>query len=108
MIVKQEAIGILRSITDGEITAGPSAFRFPRGVDGVEMAEAEGIKFAAATFEAEAPHFTVKGKLARATILYIATSQGEHQAHAQDDDPQPIDAALSRPVNNHRPRLVME
>src|ERR1017187_2328670 len=60
IIAKQEAIG-LRSITDGELRRAYWHFDFLAGLDGVEMVEAQGIKFAGVTSKAEAPH--VKGKL---------------------------------------------
>ena len=60
VIAKQLAIG-LRSVTDGELRRAYWHFDFLAGLDGVEMAEAEGIKFAGVTSKAEAPH--VKGKL---------------------------------------------
>ena len=60
IIAKQEAIG-LRSITDGELRRAYWHFDFLAGLDGVELAEAQGIKFAGGTSKSEAPH--VKGKL---------------------------------------------
>jgi 5-methyltetrahydropteroyltriglutamate--homocysteine methyltransferase len=60
IVVKQEAAG-LRSITDGEFRRAYWHFDFLAGLDGVEMVEAEGIKFAGVQSKAEAPF--VKGKL---------------------------------------------
>jgi len=60
IIAKQEAIG-LSSVTDGEFRRAYWHFDFLAGLDGVEMVEAEGIKFAGVTSKAEAPF--VKGKL---------------------------------------------
>ncbi len=60
IIAKQEAVG-LASITDGEFRRAYWHFDFLSGLDGVEMVEAEGIKFAGVTSKAEAPF--VKGKL---------------------------------------------
>ena len=60
IVAKQEAIG-LRSITDGEFRRAYWHFDFLAGLDGVEMVEAEGIKFAGVQSKAEAPF--VKGKL---------------------------------------------
>ena len=60
IIARQEEIG-LRSITDGELRRAYWHFDFLSGLDGVEMVEAEGIKFAGVTSKAEAPF--VKGKL---------------------------------------------
>ena len=60
IIAKQETIG-LSSITDGEFRRAYWHFDFLSGLDGVEMVEAEGIKFAGVTSKAEAPF--VKGKL---------------------------------------------
>ena len=60
IIAKQEEIG-LSSITDGEFRRAYWHFDFLAGLDGVEMVEAEGIKFAGVTSKAEAPF--VKRKL---------------------------------------------
>ena len=60
IIAKQEAIG-LSSVTDGEFRRAYWHFDFLAGLEGVEMVEAEGIKFAGVTSKAEAPF--VKGKL---------------------------------------------
>ena len=60
IIAKQETIG-LRSVTDGELRRAYWHFDFLAGLDGVEMVEAQGIKFAGVTSKAEAPY--VKGKL---------------------------------------------
>jgi 5-methyltetrahydropteroyltriglutamate--homocysteine methyltransferase len=60
IIAKQEALG-LASITDGEFRRAYWHFDFLAGLDGVEMVEAEGIKFAGVTSKSEAPF--VKGKL---------------------------------------------
>lgn len=60
IIAKQEAIG-LSGITDGEFRRAYWHFDFLAGLDGVEMVEAEGIKFAGVTSKAEAPF--VNGKL---------------------------------------------
>jgi 5-methyltetrahydropteroyltriglutamate--homocysteine methyltransferase len=60
IIAKQEAMG-LSSITDGEFRRAYWHFDFLSGLDGVEMVEAEGIKFAGVTSKAEAPF--VNGKL---------------------------------------------
>jgi 5-methyltetrahydropteroyltriglutamate--homocysteine methyltransferase len=60
IVAKQEAIG-LGSITDGEFRRAYWHFDFLAGLDGVEMVESEGIKFAGVTSKAEAPF--VKGKL---------------------------------------------
>ena len=60
IIAKQETIG-LRSVTDGELRRAYWHFDFLAGLDGVEMIEAQGIKFAGVTSKAEAPY--VKGKL---------------------------------------------
>jgi 5-methyltetrahydropteroyltriglutamate--homocysteine methyltransferase len=60
IIAKQEEIG-LSSVTDGEFRRAYWHFDFLSGLDGVEMVEAEGIKFAGVTSKAEAPF--VKGKL---------------------------------------------
>ena len=60
IIAKQEAIG-LDSITDGEFRRAYWHFDFLADLDGVEMVEAEGIKFAGVTSKAEAPF--VSGKL---------------------------------------------
>ena len=57
---RQESIG-LHAITDGEMRRAYWHFDFLAGLDGVEMVEAEGIKFAGVTSKAEAPF--VKGKL---------------------------------------------
>ena len=51
----------LRSVTDGELRRAYWHFDFLAGLDGVEMVEAQGIKFAGVTAKAEAPY--VKGKL---------------------------------------------
>jgi 5-methyltetrahydropteroyltriglutamate--homocysteine methyltransferase len=60
IIARQEAVG-LASITDGEFRRAYWHFDFLSGLDGVEMVEAEGIKFAGVTSKAEAPF--VRGKL---------------------------------------------
>jgi 5-methyltetrahydropteroyltriglutamate--homocysteine methyltransferase len=60
IIAKQEEVG-LSSVTDGEFRRAYWHFDFLAGLDGVEMVEAEGIKFAGVTSKAEAPF--VKGKL---------------------------------------------
>ena len=60
IIAKQEAVG-LNSITDGEFRRAYWHFDILAGLDGVEMVEAEGIKFAGVTSKAEAPF--VRGKL---------------------------------------------
>jgi 5-methyltetrahydropteroyltriglutamate--homocysteine methyltransferase len=60
IIAKQEEIG-LSSVTDGEFRRAYWHFDFLSGLDGVEMVEAEGIKFAGVTSKAEAPF--VRGKL---------------------------------------------
>lgn len=60
IIAKQETIG-LRSVTDGELRGAYWHFDFLAGLDGVEMVEAQGIKFAGVTSKAEASY--VKGKL---------------------------------------------
>jgi methionine synthase II (cobalamin-independent) len=60
IIAKQETIG-LRSVTNGELRRAYWHFDFLAGLDGVEMVEAQGIKFAGVTSKAEAPY--VKGKL---------------------------------------------
>jgi 5-methyltetrahydropteroyltriglutamate--homocysteine methyltransferase len=60
IIARQEEIG-LSSVTDGEFRRAYWHFDFLAGLDGVEMVEAEGIKFAGVTSKAEAPF--VKGKL---------------------------------------------
>ena len=60
IIAKQEALG-LASITDGEFRRAYWHFDFLSGLDGVEMVEAEGIKFAGVTSKSEAPF--VNGKL---------------------------------------------
>ena len=60
IISKQEEVG-LSSVTDGEFRRAYWHFDFLAGLDGVEMVEAEGIKFAGVTSKAEAPF--VKGKL---------------------------------------------
>ena len=60
IIAKQEALG-LASITDGEFRRAYWHFDFLAGLDGVEMVEAEGIKFAGVTSKSEAPF--VNGKL---------------------------------------------
>ena len=60
IIAKQETVG-LASITDGEFRRAYWHFDFLSALDGVEMVEAEGIKFAGVTSKAEAPF--VKGKL---------------------------------------------
>src|SRR5256885_1026656 len=60
IIAKQEAIG-LAGATDGEYRRAYWHFDFLAGLDGVEMVEAEGIKFAGVTSKAEAPF--VNGKL---------------------------------------------
>jgi 5-methyltetrahydropteroyltriglutamate--homocysteine methyltransferase len=60
IIAKQEEIG-LSSVTDGEFRRAYWHFDFLAGLDGVEMVEAEGIKFAGVTSKAEAPF--VRGKL---------------------------------------------
>ena len=60
IIAKQEEIG-LRSVTDGELRRAYWHFDFLAGLDGVEMVEAQGIKFAGVASKAEAPF--VKGKL---------------------------------------------
>jgi 5-methyltetrahydropteroyltriglutamate--homocysteine methyltransferase len=60
IIAKQEEIG-LSSVTDGEFRRAYWHFDFLAGLDGVEMVEAEGIKFAGVTSKAEAPF--VKDKL---------------------------------------------
>jgi 5-methyltetrahydropteroyltriglutamate--homocysteine methyltransferase len=60
IIAKQEEAG-LSSVTDGEFRRAYWHFDFLAGLDGVEMVEAEGIKFAGVTSKAEAPF--VKGKL---------------------------------------------
>ncbi len=60
IIAKQEQIG-LRSVTDGELRRAYWHFDFLAGLDGVEMTEAQGIKFAGVASKAEAPF--VKGKL---------------------------------------------
>jgi 5-methyltetrahydropteroyltriglutamate--homocysteine methyltransferase len=54
IIAKQEVIG-LRSVTDGEFRRAYWHFDFLAGLDGVEMVEAEGIKFAGVQSKAEAP-----------------------------------------------------
>ena len=51
----------MSSVTDGEFRRAYWHFDFLAGLDGVEMVEAEGIKFAGVTSKAEAPF--VKGKL---------------------------------------------
>ena len=48
VIARQEALG-LSSITDGEFRRAYWHFDFLSGLDGVEMVEAEGIKFAGVT-----------------------------------------------------------
>ena len=60
IIAKQEEIG-LRSVTDGELRRAYWHFDFLAGLDGVEMVEAQGIKFAGVASKAEAPF--VNGKL---------------------------------------------
>ena len=60
VIAKQEAIGF-RSVTDGEFRRAYWHFDFLAGLDGVAMAEAQGIKFAGVTSKAEAPF--VNGKI---------------------------------------------
>src|SRR5476651_1229847 len=60
IITKREEIG-LKSITDGELRRAYWHFDFLAGLDGVEMIEAEGIKFAGVQSKAEAPF--VKDKL---------------------------------------------
>jgi 5-methyltetrahydropteroyltriglutamate--homocysteine methyltransferase len=60
IIAKQEEIG-LQSITDGELRRAYWHFDFLAGLDGVELVEAEGIKFAGVTSKSEAPF--VNGKL---------------------------------------------
>ncbi len=60
IIAMQEEVG-LSSVTDGEFRRAYWHFDFLAGLDGVEMVEAEGIKFAGVTSKAEAPF--VKGKL---------------------------------------------
>ena len=60
IIAKQETIG-LRSVSNGELRRAYWHFDFLAGLDGVEMVEAQGIKFAGVTSKAEAPY--VKGKL---------------------------------------------
>ena len=60
VVAQQEALG-LDAITDGEMRRAYWHFDFLAGLDGVEMVEAEGIKFAGVTSKAEAPF--VKGKL---------------------------------------------
>jgi 5-methyltetrahydropteroyltriglutamate--homocysteine methyltransferase len=60
VVARQEALG-LHAITDGEMRRAYWHFDFLAGLDGVEMVEAEGIKFAGVTSKAEAPF--VKGKL---------------------------------------------
>jgi 5-methyltetrahydropteroyltriglutamate--homocysteine methyltransferase len=60
IIAKQEAVG-LQSITDGEFRRAYWHFDFLAGLDGVEMVEAEGIKFAGVTSKSEAPF--VRSKL---------------------------------------------
>jgi 5-methyltetrahydropteroyltriglutamate--homocysteine methyltransferase len=60
VVAKQEALG-LAAVTDGEMRRAYWHFDFLAGLDGVEMVEAEGIKFAGVTSKAEAPF--VKGKL---------------------------------------------
>jgi 5-methyltetrahydropteroyltriglutamate--homocysteine methyltransferase len=60
VIARQEAVG-LRAVTDGEYRRAYWHFDFLSGLDGVEMVEAEGIKFAGVTSKSEAPY--VKGKL---------------------------------------------
>lgn len=69
IIAKQEAIG-LSSITDGEFRRAYWHFDFLSGLDGVEMVEAEGIKFAGVTSKAEAPF--VKGKLGSSSHPQVA------------------------------------
>jgi 5-methyltetrahydropteroyltriglutamate--homocysteine methyltransferase len=59
VVAKQEAIG-LNAITDGEMRRAYWHFDFQAGLDGVEMVEAEGIKFAGAVSKAEAPRVTGK------------------------------------------------
>src|SRR5674476_632220 len=54
IVAKQEAVG-LRSVTDGEFRRAYWHFDFLAGLDGVEMVEAQGIKFAGVTSKAEAP-----------------------------------------------------
>lgn len=60
IIAKQEEIR-LRSVTDGELRRAYWHFDFLAGLDGVQMVEAQGIKFAGVASKAEAPF--VKGKL---------------------------------------------
>src|SRR5262245_11730641 len=60
IIAKQEAVG-LSSVTDGEFRRAYWHFDFLAGLGGVEMVEAEGIKFAGVTSKAEAPF--VKARL---------------------------------------------
>ncbi len=69
IIAKQEAVG-LQSITDGEYRRAYWHFNFLAGLDGVEMVEAEGIKFAGVTSKAEAPF--VKGKLGSSSHPQVA------------------------------------
>src|SRR5260221_10470121 len=66
---KQEAIGV-SSVTDGEFRRAYWHFDFLSGLDGVEMVEAEGIKFAGVTSKSEAPF--VKGKLGSKSHPQIA------------------------------------
>ena len=78
------------------ITAGLLAFRFPRRVDGVEMAEAEGIKFAGVHVQGRGAAREGQARL-RATIRMIAHFEflkANTKRHAQDDDPQPVDACI--------------
>jgi 5-methyltetrahydropteroyltriglutamate--homocysteine methyltransferase len=60
IIARQQEIG-LHAITDGELRRAYWHFDFLAGLDGVEMVEAEGIKFAGVTSKSEAPF--VKGRL---------------------------------------------
>ena len=103
VIAKQEEVG-LRSVTDGEFRRAYWHFDFLSGLDGVEMVGAShGIQFTGVQSKAEAPF--VKGKLGsrhHPQIAHFEFLKANTKTHAQDDDSEPLDAALSRRAEHDR------